>query len=138
MRDGVRNRRWRESMRGKPGERLKRKQNKGESKKEEAETKYRGGGGDERNRVNICVLVFSSPLVFINFTSLIHRLLHRKPSSLAQSPFACLSFLLPIPLFLLASNPSASSLTPATCDFLCIVSFSLFPLFLPPSLSSFV
>lgn len=79
----------------------------------------------ERNRVNICVLVFSSPLAFINFTSLIHRLLHRKPSSLAQSPFACLSFLLPIPLFLRASNPSASSLTPATCDFLCIVSSSL-------------
>lgn len=49
MRDNVRNRRWRESMRGKPGERLKRQQNKGESKREEAETEYCwvgvGGGG---------------------------------------------------------------------------------------------
>lgn len=93
-------------------------------------TSVEGAGEEMRGNINIGMLVSSNLLLFINFTSLIDRFLQRKPSSLAQHPPSLIfSFLLPIPLFLLASILSVSSLTPppppATCDFLCTVSFSL-------------
>lgn len=95
-----------------------------------------GEGEEMRGIESTFVRLFSpAPLLFINFTLLIHRLLHRKTFKLSpipppththtHPPSPVSSFLLPIPLFLLASILSVSSLTPATCDFLCTVPFSL-------------
>lgn len=66
------------------GERLERQRNQGKSR-----GYWTGGaswstGEEMRGTVNIGALVSSNPLLFISFTSLIHRFLRRKPSCLTR------------------------------------------------------
>lgn len=85
------------------------------------------GWKNVRNRVNIFELVCFNSTVLINFIPLILWLQLRKASSLqpipppvnSPSPHLLVSFLLPIPLPLLAPVFSIFFFTPATCDFLC-------------------
>ena len=68
-------------MSGEPGERSRKQQNERGSKERggwnlisEGDMVGRHTGRNERNRVNICKLVFSNPMLLINFISLILRL----------------------------------------------------------------
>lgn len=66
MRDGVRKRRWKGGIRGKPGERLKRQQNEGESEREAAGTEYQrgtwlGGTGEKMREIESTFVCLFSP-----------------------------------------------------------------------------
>lgn len=76
---------------------------------------------DERNRVNICELVFFNPMLLINFTSSILRLQLRQASSLPHPPTPhppalLVSLFLPLPMFLLTLIFPVFSFTSATCN----------------------
>lgn len=114
MREGARRRRrrWREGMRWEAGVRDgKGSRTKGRvgvvGSEYQRGTSVEGAGEEMRGKVNIGALVSSNLLLFINFTSLIHRFLQRKPSSLAQPP-PPLAYL----LFSSANPPVSSCLNP--------------------------
>lgn len=122
---------------GSQGERLEKQQNEGEVGVVGSEYQMRTlkeGAADERAKVNIIVLVacFLKPPVFHQFHHIDSSILAKKTFKLGSPLTHTRIFLfLTIPLFLLASILSFSSLTPTTCDFLCFLdSFS--PVFPPP------